>query len=280
VIARVRGGDTVHRVNELLPETAVEAAFPLRVGDRVIGALDLQSKDNDAIAQRDVPTFQALADHIAIAIDNAMLFEQSERRIEENRRLVEQTRNALRDVERLNLRLTGHAWSEYLQARDDAAHSGMVFDFDSENAGKGAEWTPTLLEAVRRAEIVQQVGDGVRVVSLPLMVRGYPIGGLEFEIDADVSLTAEDLDLLREVSDRFGLAAENARLYEESQRVAQREALINEIGARLQASNNVETTLNEAAFSLKQSLKANRVSIRIGAPPTNGTHSSNGGSHE
>jgi hypothetical protein len=69
------------------------------------------------------------------------------------------------------------------------------------------------------------------------------------------------------VSERFGLAAENARLFEESRRIAQREALINEVGTRLQASSGVETTLMEAARSLQQMLKANRVSIQLGEPP-------------
>jgi hypothetical protein len=68
------------------------------------------------------------------------------------------------------------------------------------------------------------------------------------------------------------LAAESNRLFETSQRVAQREALVNEISTRLQASNNVEMTLNEAARSLRSTLKANRVTIRLGTPPatTNG----------
>jgi hypothetical protein len=93
------------------------------------------------------------------------------------------------------------------------------------------------------------------------------IGAIEFELDKDSSLSPEDLALIQEVGERFGLAAENTRLFEQSQRIAQREALVNEIGVRLQASNNIETTLAEAARSLKQTLRADKVAIRLGTPP-------------
>ena len=274
VIARTRALDTVHRRNELLPDTLVEAAFPLRIGDTVIGALDLQSKKNIAFQERDLPIFQTLADHIAVSIDNARLFEQTEQRLDENRRLVEQSRHALREVERLNMRLTGRAWSEYLRSQREA--EGFSIDFTDNLAQEGTDWTPGLQEAVQNNEVVEQIQHDQRVIAAPLRVRGQVIGAMEFELDANGELSPEDLELVQEVSERFGLAVENARLYDQSQRVAQREALINEIGARLQQSNNVETTLSQAAQSLKQALRANKVSIRLGAPPAE-QNGANGG---
>ncbi|MEL7234608.1 MAG: hypothetical protein AAGK74_08930, partial [Chloroflexota bacterium] len=95
-------------------------------------------------------------------------------------------------------------------------------------------------------------------------VRGEVIGAMEFEIGDDLS--QEDLDMLGEVGERFGLAAENNRLYENSQRTAQREALVNEIGTRMQSANSVEATMTEAMRSLSDALKAKRVSIQLGRP--------------
>lgn len=274
MVARARSVDTVHRRNELLPDTRVEAAFPLLIGDQVIGALDLQSKEVVAFEDRDLPIFQTLADHIAVSIDNARLFGQLEQRLTENRNLAEQSRNALREVERLNMRLTGRAWSEYLRSSQGA--DGLSVDF-SQNALQEdtAEWTPSLQEAVQHNDIIEQMHQGQRVIAAPLRVRGQVIGAMEFELDENGEISPEDLELVQEVSERFGLAVENARLFDQSQRVAQREALINEIGSRLQQSNNVEATLSQAAQSLKQALKANRVSIRLGTPP-----SANGGEKE
>src|SRR5690606_17414526 len=248
VIARARTVGSVHRPNEYLPDTKVEAAFPLIIGDKVIGALDLQSTGYWAFPNTDLPIFQTLADHIAIAIDNARLFEQTEQRLKENQLLAEQSQEALRRVEQLNRRLTGLAWSEYLGS--SRLESGLDVDFDSGVTQPATDWTPDLEAAARDHTVIGRESDGQRVLVVPVQVRGVAIGAIEFELDADNELTTEDRQLIAEVSERFGLAAENARLFSESQLIAQREALINEIGARLKASSNVETTRSEAARSL------------------------------
>lgn len=71
--------DEVHFRNELLPDTRSEAALPLRVGDRVIGALDVQSRSLNAFNQSDIDVLQVLADQIAIAVENGRLFARQER---------------------------------------------------------------------------------------------------------------------------------------------------------------------------------------------------------
>jgi GAF domain-containing protein len=267
MIARAGAQDGVHRRNEFLPDTAVEAAFPLRIGDTIIGALDMQSKLRDTFADSDLPMFQSLADHLAIAIDNARLFEQTERRLAENQHLVEQTRRAADEVERLNQQLTGRFWDEYLNAQDESL--GLNVDFKSSASRPDSEWTTALQEAVTFNHPIMQREDGAQIIAVPLRVRGQVIGAMEFEMDEGGNLMPEDLNLIEEVGEQLGLAAETNRLFETSQRVAQREALVNEIATRLQASNNVEMTLNEAARSLRATLKANRVSIRLGTPPAN-----------
>jgi GAF domain-containing protein len=275
VIARSDSTETVHRRNELLPETRVEAAFPLRIGDMVIGALDLQSKIDDSFREDDLPIFQSLADHIAIAIDNARLFDETEKNLQDNQRLVEQSRQAIGEVERLNQRLTGRFWDDFL-GDQEVGSTGISVQFDNPRERQELTWTPTLQEAIRFNRSVQQQDNNQRVVALPLRVRGQVIGAMEFELDATGNLSTEDMNLLEEVGEQLGLAAETTRLFQGSQRLAQREALVNEIATRLQTSNNVETTLTEAARSLRDALRAEKVVIRLGPPPTNG-NGSNGG---
>ncbi len=269
VVARSDSSETVHRRNELLPETRVEAAFPLRIGDVVIGALDLQSKLPDSFQQDDLPIFQSLADHMAIAIDNARLFDETEKNLQENQKLVEQSRQAIAEVERLNQRLTGRFWDDFLSDQESNT-TGISVHFDSPRDRQELTWTPTLEEAIRSNHPIQQQDSGQRVVALPLRVRGQVIGAMEFELDAGGKLSTEDMNLLEEVGEQLGLAAETTRLFQGSQRLAQREALVNEIATRLQTSNNVETTLTEAARSLRDALRAEKVVIRLGPPPTNG----------
>ena len=264
VVARARSLETVHRPNEYLPDTRVEAAFPLIIGEKVIGALDLQSKDDVAFTEAEQPIFQTLADHIAIAIDNARLFEQTEKRLEENEALAQQAQQTLQDVEELNRRLTGRAWSDFLSGTESL---GLNVDFEQDTVSTDRTWTPELEAAIRENALIERDADGHHVLVVPVQVRGQVIGAMEFELNTDGTLTIEDRELIQEVSQRFGLAAENARLFTESQRIAQREALINEVGARLQATSTVENTLTTAAQSLREMLNAGRVSIRLGEPP-------------
>lgn len=265
VIAAAAGTETVHRRNEYLPDTAAEAAFPLRLGNALIGALDLQSKQVDAFSDPDgLSIFQSLADSIAIAVDNARLFEQTESRVQENQRLLDQMRTTMREVERLNLELTGRSWQTFLSYKGDEL--GVTVDLDNNIVRQSAEITPTLDTAMRDGRTVQAQDRDVQVISTPLRVRGQVIGAMEFEVGAD-EFAPEDIELVNGVAERFSLALESARIYEESRRVAQRESTLNQIGSRLQTTNTVDTLLAETARGLQASLGATRVAIRLGAPP-------------
>ena len=73
------GADPVHFRNELLPETRAEAAVPIKVGERILGALDVQSREANAFAAADINALQILADQIAVALENVRLFERQQR---------------------------------------------------------------------------------------------------------------------------------------------------------------------------------------------------------
>jgi putative methionine-R-sulfoxide reductase with GAF domain len=70
------GEDAVYFDNPDLPDTRSEMAVPLRSGDQAIGALDVQSTAEAAFTEEDVVVLTALADQIAIAIENARLFQE------------------------------------------------------------------------------------------------------------------------------------------------------------------------------------------------------------
>jgi GAF domain-containing protein len=63
----------------LLPKTRSEIALPLRVGDRSLGALDVQSEQVDAFDESNTDMLQTMADQIAVALFNAESFQRSER---------------------------------------------------------------------------------------------------------------------------------------------------------------------------------------------------------
>jgi GAF domain-containing protein len=246
--------------------------LPVRLGGKIFGALDLQSRRSLEPGKEDLISLQSLADSLALLIANTRQIEQAQERIAENQRLADQTRNALAEVQRLNKRLIGRAWAEYL--KEQQSEVGYTADFVAGTNEMTAEWTPGLREAIQRNALILR--DNVAVV--PLRVRGQVIGAMEIELEHG-RLNQNYADLLQEISERFGLAAENTRLVEQSQRAAQRESLINVVSTRLQTTTNVESTLAETARSMAELLLVERVAIRLGSPPASPGPGSGNGDH-
>ncbi len=75
--------EPLYQPNPLLLDTQSQAAIPLRVGERKVGVIDIQSKDLNAFTQDELSVLQSLADQVAIAIDNASSYLRSQELIKE-----------------------------------------------------------------------------------------------------------------------------------------------------------------------------------------------------
>jgi PAS domain S-box-containing protein len=64
-----------------LSETKSELDVPIIYREKVIGVLDIQSKDINIFGEEDVRTMETLARHIAVAIENARLYEKAQHEI-------------------------------------------------------------------------------------------------------------------------------------------------------------------------------------------------------
>ncbi|MRS04860.1 GAF domain-containing protein, partial [bacterium] len=96
-IATDVGKDAVFFNNPDLPNTRSEMALPLKEGNRIIGALDVQSVEPNAFTTEDIELFSTLADQIAIAISNNQLYEN--------------TRVALDEAQNLHRRYLNQEWT-------------------------------------------------------------------------------------------------------------------------------------------------------------------------
>lgn len=101
--------DPSHLRSELLPGTRSEAAVPLQVGGRILGALDVQSLEPNAFGPEDLYILQMLADQLSAAIQNARLAERSALAAERARLISEMTTAmaGATDIERI-VRTAGH----------------------------------------------------------------------------------------------------------------------------------------------------------------------------
>jgi GAF domain-containing protein/CheY-like chemotaxis protein len=98
IVNDTQAGENPHGFNPLLPETRGEMGLPLLIGEGILGVLDIQSRSPNVFEAEDIPTYQLLADQLAIAIYNAQLREQTNTRINQ--------------IDRLNRQLTRDAWQE------------------------------------------------------------------------------------------------------------------------------------------------------------------------
>lgn len=98
--------DSDYREDPDLTQTRSELVVPLRVGQEIIGTLDVHSQHVDAFSDEDVIVLQSLGDQIAIAIENARLYENTRRLavLEERTRLARNLHDSVtQSVYSLNL---------------------------------------------------------------------------------------------------------------------------------------------------------------------------------
>jgi CheY-like chemotaxis protein/signal transduction histidine kinase len=109
--------DETHLANPFLPDTHSEMALPLRVGERVIGALGVQSSRLGAFDENDLMVLQSMADQIAVALTNARLFDQTQLRAAELSVAKEEADKARQAAESANKTLAAQMWHTIGQAQ-------------------------------------------------------------------------------------------------------------------------------------------------------------------
>jgi GAF domain-containing protein len=245
------GVDAVHFRNPLLPETRSEMALPLRIGRRVIGALDVQSREETAFDEEDISILQTIADQLAVAIENA--------------RLLQEMQQAMHELEIASRRYTQESWRTGTDQVLGYRYRGM----DIEPA---AEQPPEARQAWLTGEsvvaTVQSSGDGgedaVSVASIPIKLRGQVIGVLNLRSSKE-DIPSRTVAQIEEVADRLAMALENARLLEETERRARREQLLGEMTARFTQSLDMDTLLRAAVRELGQLPNVAEASVHVGA---------------
>jgi len=254
--------DSYYHRNELLPNTRSELALPILDGDKIIGALDVQSRRYEVFTSEVIQALQVVANQLGITIRNARLFEDQEKTTRDARRLFLESETNLREIQRLNQQLTRSGWKDYLETGKPV--SGVTLQNDEMRAT--AEWSASLLEATQGRQSVTSERDGQRVISVPMMLGNEVIGAIE--VEANENTRESDItEMVNAVAQRLALSLDKARLFEESQEATAREQRINEIVTRYQSVNNVDELLRITLQELSQSLGATHSSIRLGAAP-------------
>lgn len=238
-IALDTGIDAVYFDNPDLPETRSEMALPLRTGEEVIGALDVQSVEPNAFSDENIETLSTLADQVSIAIQNARLYEE--------------TRNALAQSQAVYREFVQTGWRQF-------THTLKLTGIRRNNANV------TLLKGETAAADV----NGKDTLNLPIKLRNQKIGTLKLHTEDDKQWTQDEIDIATAILDRAALAMESARLLDQAQRRAARERVISDISSNIGVSSDIEAILRTAVQELGRTMGGAEVVLELGSDVTAG----------
>lgn len=242
------GADAVYFNNPDLPDTRSEMAIPLRVAGNVIGALDVQSTETNAFSQEDINVLSTLADQVAIAIENARLFGEARRALDESQALFN--------------KYTQQEWSNFAR---QAKPNGFLFDGKQVLPLDNNSKREPVKSAIQTGSLSLEKASAS--VAIPIKFRGQTIGVLDVRSKTGQRHWKQDeIAMLEAAAERAGLALENARLVESAQRRAARERAIGDISTRLGAVSNLESILQTAVEELGRKIGgAAEVTLEIGS---------------
>lgn len=217
-----------------LAGTRSELVLPLRFGELILGAIDLQSDVVREFPEEYVSVLSTLADILTIAIQNANLDEKSRRTIHE--------------VEASARQVSATEWSEWMES---IRVRGYRYDGIRAEPLKESAPSPSQDQSL----------------SIPLHLRGRLIGNLRIKpSESSPSLTEDDRAIAEATAERAAFALEGARLLDEAQKRAARESFLSEVAARLSTSFQLDSILRDTVEELGHTLKGSSVSFQLVNP--------------
>ncbi len=242
--------DRLFLADPALPETRSELAIPLRVGPKIIGALDIHNTRPLAFSEDDITALKTLADQLAIAIENV--------------RLVARLQTTLEETSRIGQQQTRQAWEQM------TGHAGAAqYEYNLLEVKKIRPTHTTRAGDTTGPEGFQEpaLGKHGRILQMPVALRDQVIGVIGIESDSpDHTWSDDEVAILQATANQAALSVENARLLADSQQRAMREQLAAEVTTQMRASLDMETVLQTSIRELAQRMGIAEVEVRLGEP--------------
>jgi sigma-B regulation protein RsbU (phosphoserine phosphatase) len=226
------------RYVEFVPGMASEIVVPLLHKSKPIGALNILSGHRDQFGGRDVAILRQFASHVATALVNARLFEQSRHDAEALETLAEISREvaAVLDpdelfakIAQLTKRVIDYRTFGILLLNDEneleiklAVQFGEKHDLPRVKLGEGLVGYAALHREPVMVTDVEEDPRYIRVVSdvrselaIPMLIKDRCIGVFDLESPELDAFSKRDVEILTLLASQAAVAIENARLYEE-----------------------------------------------------------------
>lgn len=279
--------------------------LPLRLANQPIGVVEIFHTAQDAqIREEDRAVIDGILQQASVAVQSARTFRQTQEALARTEALylVGQAASGMESLDAL-LKSVADTIAETLPADRvsivtlDVVRS-RVNNYLQSDTPLGSTRTPSYGEVMasltgwvlreqrwalspkgqldeREAPVSQDArrkeGEGSRLV-VPLMMRGKVLGSITAVKDRlKPDFTEQDAELLLAMALQIAVAIQNSELYAETQKTADNERLLNQIGSQLTQSLDFETILRTAIEEIGQLPNITNVSLTLGdKKPKNG----------
>lgn len=279
--------DATYYANPLLPDTRSEAAIPLKVGERILGAMDVQSTKPYAFSTDNLRSLQILADQLAVAVVNTELFAETQEHLSQHRLLHHITTTAASGktleealegaVNGLQVTLGGDRVMILLADREKRllevkASTGYAEDVASLKFAIGSGvtgWVAAHKRPLRVRDTAEdpryvQISSNTRSeLAVPLIYRNELLGVLNVESEQIDAYNENDEEMLGTLGGSLAAIIANARLVEQIRIQAERERLIYEVTSKIRRSTDIQSILMTTASELTRITGARYARIHV-----------------
>lgn len=256
--------------NPDLPETHSEVGLPLLARGRLLGVLDIQSKESNAFQEQDLAFLQVMTDQIAAGVDNARLFQEisSQANLLTELQAINNLMNQQANIQNaLNVvaeravglfHVDGGGVFLYRPGKNNIKlvtnlnvndpQVGEVLEPGEGLSGQAFEENKTITiddyaTWAGRSEKFTHVGFH-SAVAVPLRRQNEPIGVLALtRTQKKQSFKQDEIQIVELLAQQVSAVIVNNQLIEETRRLIKRERTINQAAAQIRRSLDAKTIL-------------------------------------
>jgi GAF domain-containing protein len=282
-----------YRGVDALPETRSEIALPLKIEGRILGVLDVQSDTVDDFDNGDLLVLRALADNIAIALEDARIYSDLRRRADQLATITEVTRAmaSILDQEALFEKVVsliherfGYPFVHLFTV--DAAQRAIVYRagsgprsqalqqrglvYDLEDPGGIIPWVARHGEIVLANDVLREPlyrpselppRNTRAELAVPLVFGTNVLGVLDVQSDRRGAFTEDERFLFETLARGVAVAIRNANLYRSERWRRQVADSLREVAGLLSTNAGLDQVLDAILTELERTLPSSVTAI-------------------
>ena len=291
--------DPFYHSEALLKETKSELCLPLIARGRLLGVLDIQTDNPNLFQDDSIIILEIMANQIAVNIDNAQLFTQTETQLNETQTLLELNslltttlevgeiyRRAAREfaIKLGGTRCAISSWdkekncitiqAEFIHNAISAVDDAYITNYESydlalfpETAKVLSSHTPKLLNSNDLNQIANETNtpntQDLVCIELPLVIGIESLGTVKVYRDELQSFSQQEINLLQAMANQTATALNNAILTSNTRGQLAQFSSLNRMSVILSQASNLKEIFNGARREILSLVEATGMSISL-----------------